>query len=359
ILALGELRAKSGRDVLAAYIIGVEITTRVGQGLNPFHRNRGWHATSTVGAIGAAAAAGRLIGLDTGRMRHALNMATSYAGGFMSQFGSMTKPLHAGKAAEAGVVCAFLAEAGMTAGSETLDGPTGMARLMVGPDLEELRRSGFKAEHGQTLRFEPATLGRPLAILAHGLKVKRYPTCASTHRALDGILELQEKHKFAAVDVTRIDVFAPVTHFNNLMYTDPSTPAEAKFSMEYCAAVAIENGGIGLADFAQSALAAPRVRHTMTKVVRHPIDRPESEFPTKVEITLTSGQSVSVHIDAPKGRVDNPLSEEELWQKLRLCCRGTIEAGRAARIETSLRRIDGDEPIATLMSELRFETAAT
>lgn len=357
LLALGELRAKSGRDVLAAYIVGIEIATRVGQGLNPFHRNRGWHATSTVGAIAATAAAGQLIALDADRMRHALNMATSFAGGFMSQFGSMTKPLHAGKAAEAGVVCALLAEAGMTAGSEAFAGPNGMAQLMVGPDLEDLRRNGFAGEHGQTLRFETSTLGNPLAILAHGLKVKRYPTCASTHRALDGLLELRARHDLSASEVARIDVFAPVTHFNNLMYTDPTTAAEAKFSMEFCLGLALVTGGVALSDFAPAAIGRPDVRAAMGKVVRHPLDKSETEAPTRVEVILNSGRLWPISIDAPRGRADNPLTEDDLWQKLRLCCRVVVADEQVQRIERALHALDSDAPVTNLTAELRFGTA--
>src|SRR5690606_3313783 len=132
----------------------LQILGRVGQGVNPVHRNRGWHATATVGAIGAAAACARLLALDAVRAGHALSIATSMAGGFMSQFGTMMKPVHAGLAAKAGVMAASLARNGMKAGTETLDGPTGMNRLMVGPDYEELRDGLNHIEHGQTLRFE-------------------------------------------------------------------------------------------------------------------------------------------------------------------------------------------------------------
>ncbi|MSQ87090.1 MAG: MmgE/PrpD family protein [Alphaproteobacteria bacterium] len=354
LLSLGEARVKSGADILEAYIVGLQIATRVGQGLNPFHRNRGWHATSTVGAIGAAVACGRLVGLNHIKMSHCLNMSTSYAGGFMSQFGSMTKPLHAGKAAEAGVVCALLAEAGMTAGHETLDGPTGMAQLMVGPDLEELRtKAEFKREHGQTMRFETDSIGEPLAILAHGLKVKRYPTCASTHRALDGVLQLIAAHGIKANDVTHVDVYAPVSHFNNLMYRDPKDGLQAKFSMEFCVAVALQNNSVGLNDFTPDAVASSSYRSLMPHVHRHPVAKSESEFATRVEITLKSGAQHSVSVDAPKGRADNPLSDMELWDKLRQCCRGILDSTATERLAEALGQIDGPQPIATLMALLR------
>ncbi|MBL8629262.1 MAG: MmgE/PrpD family protein [Rhodospirillaceae bacterium] len=355
LLALGEARQSKGADVLAAYIVGLQIATRVGQGLNPFHRNRGWHATSTVGAIGAAVACGHLIGLDAVKMRHGLNMSTSYAGGFMSQFGSMTKPLHAGKAAEAGVICATLAEAGMTAGTETFDGPTGMAQLMVGPDLEDLRtKVAFKREHGQTMRFETGSIGEPLAIVAHGLKVKRFPTCASTHRALDGVLTLLERHKIAADDIASVDVFAPVSHFNNLMYTNPQDGMQAKFSMEYCVAVALRNCGVGLADFTPEAVASAKFRDLMPLVHRHPVDKLESEFPTRIEIKLKNATTHSIEIDAPKGRADNPMTDAELWDKLNQCCRGILDTGATQRVADALEKLDGPQPINVLMTNLRF-----
>lgn len=354
LLALGEARSARGRDVLAAYIVGLQIATRVGQGLNPLHRNRGWHATATVGAVGAAAACGRLLGLDAARMRHCLNMSTSYAGGFMSQFGSMTKPLHAGKAAEAGVVCALLAAAGMTAGAETFDGPTGMARLMVGPDLDAVRAAGaFTSEHGQTLRFDSHAVGEPLAIMQYGLKVKRFPTCASTHRALDAVLALRAGHGFAADEVARVDVHAPVTHFNNLMYTDPADGLQAKFSMEFCVAVALRNGGVGLADFTPAAIADRKVRALMPRVHRHPADKAESEFPTRVEIALNDGRVLAATVDAPKGRADNPLTDAELWDKLRQCCRGVLPGAAAERLAAALGALDGDAPIGEVMAPLR------
>ncbi len=356
LLALGEERKSKGSDILAAYIVGLQIATRVGQGLNPFHRNRGWHATSTVGAIGAAIACGHLIGLNATQMRHCLNMSTSYAGGFMSQFGSMTKPLHAGKAAEAGVICATLAEAGMTAGKETFDGPTGMAQLMVGPDLEDLRANGaFKREHGQTMRFATNSIGEPLAIIAHGLKVKRFPTCASTHRALDGVLKLIEQHNINAEDVASVDIHAPVSHFNNLMYTDPQDGMQAKFSMEYCVAVALRNHGVGLADFTPEAIHNAKFRALMPLVHRDPVDKSESEFPTRIDIKLKNGATHATEIDAPKGRSDNPMTDTELWDKLNQCCRGILDTVTTQRVTDALDKLDGPQSINVLMSQLRFK----
>src|SRR6187551_1475489 len=190
ILALAEQEGASGRACLDAYIAGLQILGRVGQGVNPAHRNRGWHATATVGAIGAAAACARLLRLDAEKAAFAVSIATSMAAGFMSQFGTMTKPVHAGLAAKSGIIAASLARAGLDAGLDTLDGPHGMNRLMVGPDYEQLRDTLTHVEHGQNLRFETDRIGEPLLILSSGFRVKRFPNCGSAHRAMDGVLDL-------------------------------------------------------------------------------------------------------------------------------------------------------------------------
>src|SRR4051794_23227322 len=257
ILALGEQQAADGRSCLDAYIAGLQILGRVGQGVNPAHRNRGWHATATVGAIGAAAACARLLKLDEHRAAYAVSIATSMAGGFMSQFGTMTKPLHAGLAAKSGILAACLAKAGIDAGLDTLDGATGMNRLMVGPDYEQLRDTLSHVEHGQNLRFETAEVGEPLLLLSSGLKLKRFPNCGSAHRAMDGLSDLMSLHGFTAEEVEAVHVRAPVTHLNNLMYRVPADALQAKFSLEYGLACILLAGNATLADFTDDAARRP------------------------------------------------------------------------------------------------------
>ena len=163
LLALAEDRDIQGTALIDAYIVGLQIIGRVGQGVNPFHRNRGWHATATVGTVGSAAGCARLLGLSTNETAHAISLATSMCGGFMSQFGTMTKPLHAGFAAAGAVKAALFAEAGITAGDQTLHGSNGMGTLMVGQDVEDLRASMVgKAEHGQTVTFATDDIGLTL-----------------------------------------------------------------------------------------------------------------------------------------------------------------------------------------------------
>lgn len=353
ILALAEQEGASGRDCLDAYIAGLQILGRVGQGVNPPHRNRGWHATATLGAIGAAAAAARLLRLPAEQAGHALSMSTSMAAGFMSQFGTMTKPLHAGLAAKAGVMAASLARAGIDAGLHTLNGKTGMNRLMVGPDYEQLRDRLTHVEHGQNLRFETGHPGEPLLILSSGFRVKRFPNCGSAHRAMDGLLQLRAEHGFSAADVAGIDVHAPASHLANLMYTDPQDGLQAKFSLEYGLAVLLLGGDCTLADFTDGMARRPEVRALYPLIHRHPVDKAEGEFPTEVGVRLKDGRQLRISVSMPVGSLAAPFSIEEYWRKYAGCVEGVIPPEIAQGVREALENLPSLACIASLMQPLR------
>jgi len=357
ILALAEQEGASGRACLDAFVAGLQIMGRVGQGVNPAHRNRGWHATGTVGAIGAAAACARLLRLPEREAAYALSIATSMAGGFMAQFGTATKPVHAGLAAKAGVMAACLAREGVDAGLQTLDGPTGMNRLMVGPDLEELRAALTHIEHGQTLRFETASVGEPLLILSSGLKVKRFPNCGSAHRAMDGLLALIERYGFAAEDIAEVRVSAPASHLANLMYEDPRNPAQAKFSLEYALATIALRGRCVLADFEDDAIMAPEVRAFYPRVVRVPVDKGEGEFPTRVEVALEGGAIHRIDVEMPVGSLAAPLSDRQYGIKFDECAERFIPPGELAELKGELGNLPDLPSIAPVMSRLAHSWA--
>ena len=178
-LAAAETAGASGRSLLDAYVVGFEIEARLGRAMNPRHYQRGWHCTSTIGTIGAAAAAARLLGLDAKAAGHALAIAASEASGLKENFGTMVKPLHAGLAARNGVLAAQLAAAGMTASAAAIDGPQGFLAAMdsAQPALDEIA----------------ADLGSRWEILDTGITVKLYPSCAGTHPALDALLDLKRR----------------------------------------------------------------------------------------------------------------------------------------------------------------------
>jgi len=341
ILAVADEEDLGGAACLDAYIAGLQIQARVGQALNPVHRNRGWHATGTTGALGAAAASARLLGLDARASAMALSISTSMAGGFMSQFGSMTKPLHAGFAAKAGVMAAYLAREGVTGGLETLDGPNAMNTLMVGPDLAALRENLPRIEHGQTLRFETRSIGEPLAITEYGFRVKRFANCGSAHRAMDGLLELMEKHGFGAGSVEAVHVHAPRTHLNNLMYESPETGLQAKFSLEYALACLLATGGCTLEDFSDEAVRREAVRALFPRIHRHPADKSEGEFPTLVLVELADGRKLETSVAMPAGSKPAPFSDEQYWRKFHDCVGPHMSASQIAELEACLRALPG------------------
>ena len=319
ILALAEQEGAGGAACIDAYIAGLQIIGKVGQGVNPYHRDRGWHATATLGAVGAAAACARLLKLDAQRAAIAISLSTSMAAGFMSQFGTMAKPLHAGLAAKAGIMAACFARAGITASMNTLDGKNAMNHLMVGPDYEHLRDTLTNPDHGHTLTFDTQTIGEPLLITEHAFRVKRFANCGASHRALDGLLILREQHGFGAEDVERVDITLPQVHVNNLMYHDPQDPLQAKFSFEYALSTALLFGDFTLSDFTQEAVMRPSVRALYPRIYLHGVDALEGACPTEVKITLKDGTVYKTVRTMPLGSKAAPFSDEQYWTKFESC----------------------------------------
>lgn len=338
IMAVAEADRLSGAACIDAYIVGLQILGRIGQGLNPVHRNRGWHATATVGVMGATAACARLLKLDAEACARALSIATSMSSGFMSQFGTEMKPVHAGLAAKGGIMAATMAQAGITAGQGTLDGRTGMNRLMVGPDYEELRDSITHIEHGQNLRYELDHVGEPLLITEHLFRVKRFPTCGAIHRAMDGVLALKAEHGFTVDEVARVDLHMPRVHFNNVMYTDPKSPLEAKFSAEYAVGCVLARGDCTLADFTPEKVMGSDVRSLFPLIHRHPVDKLEGEFPTEVHITLKDGRVLKSVREWPLGSKAAPFSWAQYWAKFDACCNGVLDGEARNGLRDTLER---------------------
>ncbi len=346
LLAVGEENNATYAQMLDAYIVGLQIMGLTGQGVNPFHRSRGWHATATIGTVGAAAGCARLMKLKPEQAAHAISLSTSLAGGFMSQFGTMTKPLHAGLAAAGAVQATQFAEAGITAGSETLHGPQGMGTLMVGPDVADLRAlMADKDEYGQKVTFRTSDIGSPLHIEKYGLKPKRFPNCGSIHRALDGLLELREKYGFDSTVVKKVFIRAPAAHLRNLMYDKPASPTEARFSLEYSLAVGLYSGTVGVADYEMDAIKRPEIWALMPLIHKEYIDKLESDFPTQIHVTLASGETISTEVDMPVGSSAQPFTAKQLWQKFDTCTKPFLSQTQHKKV-TALLKTEKPESIS-------------
>jgi 2-methylcitrate dehydratase PrpD len=352
ILALAEQEGASGADCIDAYIAGLQILGRVGQGVNPVHRTRGWHATGTVGAIGAAAAAARILRLPAEQAAHALSIATSMAGGFMSQFGTMTKPLHAGLAAQAGVMAAKLARNGVDAGADTLDGPTGMSRLMVGPDYDALRDQLGESDE-PVLRFETEQVGEPLLIFSHGLRVKRFPNCGSAHRSMDAMLELLARRPFGPAEVAQVTVSAPRFHLGNLMYDDPRSDLQARFSLEFALALLIDKGECRLSDFTEQTVMRDDIRALYPRIRKVPRDGPASDIAHHVEVALIGGERLAASVTHAVGSRAAPFSWDQQWAKLDACLEDLLAPEALTELKGLLQRLPDLNTVAPLMRSLR------
>ena len=343
LLALGEERGADGGALLDAYIAGVEVLMRTGEAVNLVHYHRGWHTTSTLGTIAAAAGCARLLGLDATRAGNALSIATSMAAGFKSQFGSTTKPAHAGLAAKSGVLAACLAENGLTASPETLDGEWSILSLLAG-------------EQASDFAAPLAKLGAPLAIIEHGLIVKRYPCCAYIHRAVDGLLTLRERHGLTAEDVQQVRVAIPSKNKEILPFTRPETPSEARFSMEYCLAAALDEGSLSERDFTPDAIARESVRVLIPMIAFEglPVTAKSSDLATeeadRVAVICKDGEEHAIEVFYAKGDPRNPLSEAELQAKFEDCAQGLLAPEALAAAQRDLLVL-AEQPSLTRLTE--------
>src|SRR6266853_4064665 len=233
-LAAGELALADGRALLHAFLLGFEVETTLAEVINPAHYEKGFHATGTLGTMGAAAAAARLLGLDAAQTRTALAIAATQASGLKENFGTMTKPFHAGHAARSGVLSALLAREGFTASEQAIEGPQGYLAVLSAGKREE---SALEQ------------LGAPWKILTTGVAVKPYPSCACTHSIIDSALELQRAHDIAPEQVERVTVGVGASVPRILIHSNPRNGLEAKFSGEFSVAAALCEGRVGIQTF--------------------------------------------------------------------------------------------------------------
>ena len=329
ILAAGEIAHAPGRLLTAAYVVGFEVECRLGMVMNPRHyHERGWHATSSIGTLGAAAAAAHVLGLDEHKARHALGIAAAAACGFKENMGSMVKPLHAGLAARNGLMAARLAMQGFTASDRALDGPQGYLAVM---DAEQ--RS-----------LEPATadLGSRWEILETGITVKLYPSCAATHPPLDALLALRREFALTPEQIESIDVQVDSMTPRLLLYDRPATGLEGKFSMPFCAAAAVVYGRIGIDTFEPASIQDAAVQALMPRVTRRVNTAFDAAAPLSqadVTVTLRDGRVLRRRADGARG-YPGRLSNDELAAKFNGCARRAFTATRADRAWSALQQID-------------------
>jgi len=313
ILAEAEALGADGRAMATAYAAGYETWAELVRRDPDQHHTKGWHPTGIFGAIAAAAACASLRGLDAEQTTHALALGASQSAGLMANFGTMTKPFHAGRAAQAGVVSARLAAAGFTAAADALEHPQGFLAAV--------------SPAGNYDATAPVEAGKDWKLPRSRLSVKKYPMCFATHRALDGMLDLLREQKLAPSDVRKISVSISRRNIAMLRNRQPQTGLEAKFSMQFAMASAVLAGRATLTELSDAFVRRADVQELMRRVEVLPEDRLDpnpnaagNAIHDQVTVETTNGAILKgAEVNMVRGGPDKPLSREELWTKFADC----------------------------------------
>ena len=337
-LAACEIAGAPGRTLLEGYVVGFELECRLGKAMNPRHyHDRGWHCTSTIGTVGAAAAAARVLALTPAETAHALGIAASSACGLKENLGSMVKPLHAGMAARNGVMAAQLAQRGYRASELSLDGPQGFLAAM-------------DAQH-RDLTLAVTGLDAFWDIVTTGITVKLYPSCAATHPPLDVLLDFRHGERFEADEVESIDIQVDSMTPRLLIYDRPASSLEGKFSMPFCAAAAIVDSHVGISTFDLARIQSPAIQALMPKVRM----RANTEFDTTpplshtiVTLRLRDGRVLERSSSGARGYPARPASDAQLSAKFSECARRVLPASVADEAWAALSAIEKVEQMSVL-----------
>jgi 2-methylcitrate dehydratase PrpD len=329
----------TGLQLLEAYVIGIEVGAKIGLGITNGHYNRGFHGTGTLGIFSAAAALAKLHRLEASTIRTVIGIASSMSSGLRRNFGTMTKPLHTGWAARNAVVAVELARCEFTAAPDVLEA-----------------RSGFFAAYGVD-RSDAGVpcdkLGRPYAIVDPGIALKKFPCYHGSQRAMHGVLQLRQKLGFTAETLERLECRMPPGGLQVLIYPEPTTGLEGKFSLPYSLAAGVLDGKYSLSTFSDAAVSRPAVKALLKKIDIKEDARCGGDDPlmatrpagargfVEVEVHMTNGRSEVIRVDAAPGHPTQELSWEDIRQKFMDCAaHGRLASSHAECAFEALTRLE-------------------
>lgn len=340
-LAVGELADCSGVDLLDAFIAGFEVECKLAEAIKPDHYRRGFHTTATIGTYGAFAASAKLLRLDERQLRHALGIAASLSSGIRANFGTMTKPLHAGMAAHNGITACMLAERGFTADLNALDGQWGFMEILGGgADADKI----------------VGKLGNPYSIIHPGASVKMYPCGSLGQPSMDALLEIVWEEDLKPEDVTEIRLRAGPNILEPLRYKEPVDELQAKFSLQFGLASILLRRRAGLREYTAEFLKDPELTEAMGRVrtiheeevAAMGVDRMRSI----VEVELRDGGVISRFADTARGTPEKPLKSQELDEKFTDCASFVLDDNRTNNVLEMIRQIEEIPRIKELTSLL-------
>ena len=341
LLAEGERLGASGMALIRGYLVGYEVWAELFYREKELLHLKGWHPTGVLGGVASAAAIAALRGLDVAQTQSAIGLAASMASGLVANFGTQTKPLHAGRASAAGIDAVDLASFGVEAAADVLEHPSGL--------LAALSPSG-------QVDLEPSTtLGGRWRMREMRLTIKNYPMCFATHRAIDGVIALAERFHLAASDVARVEVNLSQAQIEMLRNHRPTTGVEAKFSLEFAVAAALLRRTIGLAEVKDDFVQSPELCELYPLVyssVRHTkrADQPSLAASERVSITLKNGQVlIGDEIEFALGDAFRPMTIEHQRRKFHDCVEAAGHGPRPALFD-ALSHLEKIEDVRMLRS---------
>jgi 2-methylcitrate dehydratase PrpD len=327
-LAMAEHTGASGEAFLTAYLAGVEVACKLAEAANPRLYAAGFHTTGVVGCLGAAVAAAKLLWAAPDVIARALSLAAAMAGGLREQFGTMSKPWHAGRAAENGVTAALLAARGYTAA----------------PNILEAERGFFRAyADGYDSAAVYERLGNPWTFERPGIAMKPAPSGSLTHPALDAMLDLVHEYDLQPEQVARVDVGVSRYMASALLHPRPQTALEAKFSLPYAIAIALLDRASGLAQYSEERVHQPDIAAVLERITVAVDPAVEAsgfhQMTTRVSVTLHDGRMLEAIASYARGHPQRPFSHEMLLTKFRECAGRILPTAQIDRLIAAIEAI--------------------
>jgi 2-methylcitrate dehydratase PrpD len=339
-LAIGEMLGASGAKVMLAYHLGVEVECKIAEAIAPRHYQTGFHATATCGTFAAASAASSLLGLDVEATTRALSIAGSQSAGLRENFGTMTKPFHAGRSSESGVAAAQFAAMGWTATDKILEAPRGFFSAAGG---------GYDAAAIRGRLGDPWTFANP------GVSIKPHPSGSLTHPGMTEMARLINEHGIKASDVKHVRVGTNSNMPNALIHHRPQDELQAKFSMEFCMAILLLDRKAGLGEFTDATTQRSDVKAMIEKVDFVVDEKAEKagyhKMTTIIDITLNDGRVIHGEADFGKGSPANPMSYEDVADKFRdNAAHARLARAAADEVVSLVRDLESQPSLERLMA---------
>jgi 2-methylcitrate dehydratase PrpD len=340
-------RPVGGKEFLTAFNAGFDLACKIAEAINPDHYMRGFHTSGTIGTFGAAAAAAKLLRLDASAVAQAIGIAASSASGIRANFGSMTKPLHVGRAAQNGVAAALLAREGFSANDAALDGKWGYLAV-AGPGGE-----AGPVRDG---------LGRPFTIVSPGVSIKPYPSGVLTHPSMDAMHALMQEHRLAPRDIRSVTLHAGSNVLGPIRFRIARTELEGKFSFAFLLSAIILRGRAGKAEFTDEFVSSPECQAMQERIDTRFDPQIEAmgwdKIRSRIEVTTADGGRLERWADERyRGGPDNPLSDAELEGKFRDCAGGLIDEGPITAVFELVWGLDRVADVGRLLPLLSWRDA--